>query len=66
MDFTLAAIVIDFLLLDKGHEAENLQKECLFYCITTSLVRTSVYLNIYDKITMITEDHNHTSAEFEI
>ena len=24
------AIVIVFFLLDKGHEAENLQKECLF------------------------------------
>ena len=35
-------IVIVFFLLDKGHEAENLQKECLFYCITTSLWRTPV------------------------
>ena len=34
MDFTsctLIVIVIVFLLLDKGYEAENLQKECLFF-----------------------------------
>ena len=30
MDFTQIVIVIVFFLLDKGHEAENLQKECLF------------------------------------
>ena len=30
MDFTYTVIVIVFFLLDKGHEAENLQKECLF------------------------------------
>ena len=34
-------IVIVFSLLDKGNEAENLQKEC-FYCITTSLWMTPV------------------------
>ena len=33
MDFTWIVIVIVFFLLDKGHEAENLQKECFFYCI---------------------------------
>ena len=26
----IIVIVIVFFLLDKGHEAENLQKECLF------------------------------------
>ena len=30
MDSTYIVIVIVFFLLDKGHEAENLQKECLF------------------------------------
>ena len=30
MDFTYIVIIIVFFLLDKGHEAENLQKECLF------------------------------------
>ena len=30
MDFTKIVIVIVFFLLNKGHEAENLQKECLF------------------------------------
>ena len=30
MDFAWIVIVIVFLLLDKGHESENLQKECLF------------------------------------
>ena len=30
MDFTEIVIVVVFFLLEKGHEAENLQKECLF------------------------------------
>ena len=30
MNVTWVVIVIVFFLLDKGHEAENLQKECLF------------------------------------
>ena len=30
MEFTQIVIAIVFFLLDKGHEAENLQKECLF------------------------------------
>ena len=30
MDFTYIVIVIVFFLLDKGNEAESLQKECLF------------------------------------
>ena len=30
MNFLPIVIVIIFFVLDKGHEAENLQKECLF------------------------------------
>ena len=40
MDFAYIVIFIVFFLLDKGHEAEHLQKECLFLLlcfITTSL-----------------------------
>ena len=34
-------------LSSKGHEAEKLQKECCFYCITTSRWRTQVnHLNV--------------------
>ena len=40
-----------FLLLDKGHEAENLQKSVCFYCITASLWRTPVkYVNKVSRI----------------
>ena len=31
MDFTWIVIVIVFFLLDKGHDAENLQKEVLLH-----------------------------------
>ena len=42
MDFTYIVIVIVFFLLDKGHEAENLQKECLFYCINENGQQNSI------------------------
>ena len=40
MDFTQNVIVIIFILLVKGHEAENVQNQC--HCIITSLFRTSL------------------------
>ena len=33
-------------LLDEGHKAENLQKECLFYCIATFIWKTPLSLLI--------------------
>ena len=33
MDFTYTVVVMGFFLLDKGHEVENLQKECLFFIV---------------------------------
>ena len=42
MDFTQIVIVNVFFLLDKGHEAEHLQKECLFLLYYPSLWRTPV------------------------
>ena len=54
MDFTQIVIVIVFFLLNNGHEAENLQKECLFllYC-----------LHQYSFITHLKVGH-HTQYDF--
>ena len=41
MDLTFIAISIVFFLLDKGHEAENLQKCVCIYCITASPMEDS-------------------------
>ena len=42
MDFTQIVIVIVFFLLNKGHEAEILQKEYLFYYGSHLAILTSV------------------------
>ena len=45
-------IVIVFVLLDKGHEAENLQKEC-FYCI--NMIYENCFATSVCIITMLME-----------
>ena len=44
MDFTYIVIVIVFFLLDKGHEAENLQKECLFLLYYIMYFKTIMHI----------------------
>ena len=43
MNFTKIVIVIVFFLLDKGHEAKNMQKECLLLQFGVNLLFTDPY-----------------------
>ena len=38
-DYKVIVIDIVFVLLDKGHEADNLQKECSYFIVTKSFKR---------------------------
>ena len=42
-------IVIVFVLLDKGHKAEKLQKECFFYCTGSAKTAEFELLNDYSQ-----------------
>ena len=60
MDFTCFVIVIVFFLLDKGHEAENWQKEGLFllhyhFPMEGSSESFSAYIGMNDHYMYMTE-----------